>query len=133
MRFGAYGRVVRWLACASAQTEVSANPRSYARREPPRIEKRCGGKNRSCLQAPPRELVADKLNGALRPRRRVEHKDGQSTYELAALKKTIYSLIDLREIMLGCNQRYLAFLSSLDDPSSCGHERVGAVSTDLAT
>src|SRR5260370_8263702 len=47
-----------------------------------------------------------------------EHKNGQSTYELAALRKTIYSLIDLREIMLGCNQRYLAFLSSLDDPSA---------------
>ena len=26
--------------------------------------------------------------------------------------------IDLREILLGCNQRYLAFLSSLDDPSA---------------
>ncbi len=119
--------------------------------------------------------------------RKVEHKNGQSTYELAALRKTIYSLIDLREIMLGCNQRYLAFLSSLDDPSAgerdlqrlsqsrvssderkvkglnfrrlrastaaclaarrvqrawlapcrsrqaCGHERLGAVSTDLAT
>jgi len=36
--------------------------------------------------------------------RKVEHKNGQSTYELAALRKTIYSLIDLREIMLGCNQ-----------------------------
>src|SRR5476651_1222403 len=50
--------------------------------------------------------------------RKVEHKNGQSTYELAALRKTIYSLIELREIMLGCNQRYLAFLSSLDDPSA---------------
>lgn len=34
------------------------------------------------------------------------------------MEKTIYSLIDLREILLGCNQRYLAFLSSLDDPSA---------------
>ena len=50
--------------------------------------------------------------------RKVEHKDGHTTRELAALKKTIYSLIDLREILLGCNQRYLAFLSSLDDPSA---------------
>ncbi len=50
--------------------------------------------------------------------RKVEHKDGHSTRELAALKKSIYSLIDLREILLGCNQRYLAFLASLDDPSS---------------
>ncbi|MBL0352191.1 MAG: ArsR family transcriptional regulator [Dechloromonas sp.] len=37
---------------------------------------------------------------------------------MAPLKKTIYSLIDLRDILLGCNQRYLAFLSSLDDPSA---------------
>ena len=36
--------------------------------------------------------------------------------ELAPLKKTIYSLRGLREVLLGCNQRYLAFLSSLDDP-----------------
>ena len=50
--------------------------------------------------------------------RKVEHQDGHVTRELAPLKKTIYSLIDLREIMLGCNQRYLAFLSSLDDPSA---------------
>jgi len=50
--------------------------------------------------------------------RKVEHKDRHSTRELAAVKKTIYSLIDLREILLGCNERYLAFLSSLDDPSA---------------
>jgi hypothetical protein len=50
--------------------------------------------------------------------RKVEHKQGQPSRELAPLKKTIYSLIDLREILLGCNQRYLAFLSSLDDPSA---------------
>ena len=40
-----------------------------------------------------------------------------STYQLARLKKSIYSLIDLRGILAGCNKRYLAFLSSLDAPS----------------
>ena len=50
--------------------------------------------------------------------RRVEHHDAAATRELAPLKKSIYSLIDLREILAGCNQRYLAFLSSLDDPSA---------------
>jgi hypothetical protein len=50
--------------------------------------------------------------------RKVEHKGGWATRELAPLKKSIYSLIDLREILAGCNQRYLAFLSSLDDPSA---------------
>ncbi|WP_313951124.1 hypothetical protein [Accumulibacter sp.] len=37
---------------------------------------------------------------------------------MAPLKKTIYSLIDLREILLGCNRRYLAYLSALDDFSA---------------
>ena len=50
--------------------------------------------------------------------RKVEHQDGRITRELATLKKTIYSLIDLREILMSCNQRYLAFLSCLDDPSA---------------
>lgn len=50
--------------------------------------------------------------------RKVEHREGRSTRELAGVKKSIYSLIDLREILLGCNQRYLAFLSSLDDTSA---------------
>ena len=47
--------------------------------------------------------------------RKVEHKDGKETRELAPFKKSIYSLIDLREILLGCNRRYLELLSSLDD------------------
>ena len=50
--------------------------------------------------------------------RKVEHRNGETTRELAPMKKTIYSLIDLREVMLACNRRYLAFLSSLDDPSA---------------
>jgi len=50
--------------------------------------------------------------------RKVEHRGGHSTRELAGLKKSIYSLIDLRDILLGCNQRYLAFLGSLDDASA---------------
>lgn len=50
--------------------------------------------------------------------RKVEHRDGHATRELAALKKSIYSLLDLREILLGCNRRYLAFLSALDDHSA---------------
>ncbi len=33
--------------------------------------------------------------------RKVEHRNGPSTRELAPLKKSIYSLIDLREILLG--------------------------------
>lgn len=50
--------------------------------------------------------------------RKVEHREGPATREIAPLKKTIYSLIDLREILLGCNRRYLEYLSVLDDPSA---------------
>jgi hypothetical protein len=52
--------------------------------------------------------------------RKVEHRDGSAHRQLAPLKKTIYSLIDLREILLGCNRRYLDYLSALDD-FSAGH------------
>ena len=50
--------------------------------------------------------------------RKVEHREGPPTRELAPVKKTIYSLIDLREILLGCNRRYLTHLSALDDFSA---------------
>lgn len=50
--------------------------------------------------------------------RKVEHRQGRSTRELAPLKKSIYSLIDLREILLGCNRRYLEFLSAIEDHSA---------------
>ena len=50
--------------------------------------------------------------------RTVEHRDGHESREIAPLRKTIYSLIDLREILLGCNRRYLEYLSALDDFSA---------------
>ena len=50
--------------------------------------------------------------------RKVEHRDGHESREIAPLRKTIYSLIDLREILLGCNRRYLEYLSALDDFSA---------------
>ena len=65
--------------------------------------------------------------------RKVEHRQGPPTRELAPVKKSIYSLIDLREgaltalcsidplrgpILFGCNRRYLEHLSALDDFSA---------------
>jgi DNA-binding MarR family transcriptional regulator len=50
--------------------------------------------------------------------RKVEHRHGPASRELAPVKKSIYSLIDLREILLGCNRRYIAHLSALDDFSA---------------
>ena len=54
--------------------------------------------------------------------REVEHREGPPTRELAPVKKSIYSLIDLREVLLGCSRRYLAHLSALDDFSAGGRE-----------
>src|ERR1700756_5021520 len=50
--------------------------------------------------------------------RKVEHQHGPASYALAPVKKNIYSLTDLRHILLGCNRRYLEYLSSLDDFSA---------------
>ena len=68
--------------------------------------------------------------------RKVEHRDGLATREQAAVKKSIYdqrkspwdSLIDLREILPGCNRRYLEFLSALDD-FSAGTRCLGKLTT----
>jgi hypothetical protein len=40
--------------------------------------------------------------------RKVEHRQGPPRRDVAPVKKTIYSLIDLREILPGCNRRDLA-------------------------
>jgi hypothetical protein len=58
--------------------------------------------------------------------RKVKHRKGPATRALAPVKKSIYSLIDLREIMLGCNRRYLAHLSALED-FSAGVRALGRV------
>jgi hypothetical protein len=54
------------------------------------------------------------------PMPKLKHRDASVTRELAPLKKSIYSLIDPRAILHGCNSRYLEFLSSLNDYSD-GH------------
>jgi DNA-binding MarR family transcriptional regulator len=50
--------------------------------------------------------------------RRVEHRDGTYSYKTANMRKTIYSLPDLAELMRACNRRYLDFLSAVDDPTN---------------
>jgi hypothetical protein len=50
--------------------------------------------------------------------RKVEHRDGTSSYKLAPLKKSIYSLRDLTKLLAAANRRYLEFVSNLDDPTA---------------
>jgi hypothetical protein len=49
--------------------------------------------------------------------RKVEHRDGTSSMKQAPVQKTIYSLPVLTELCRAANRRYLAFISTLDDPS----------------
>ena len=49
--------------------------------------------------------------------RKVEHRDGPPTYQVAALKKSLFSLGDLAGLMRAACARYLAFLSALEDRS----------------
>ena len=55
---------------------------------------------------------------AFKHHRKVEHRQGPSTRRIAPVKKSIYSLRDLQDILLACNRRYLAYLSALDDFSA---------------
>ena len=57
--------------------------------------------------------------------RKVGHRTGAATREVAPIKKLIYSLIGLREILLGCNRRNIAHLFALDD-FSAGIRALGA-------
>jgi hypothetical protein len=49
--------------------------------------------------------------------RRVEHRDGTWEMKTAPLKKSIYSLGMLVELMKASNRRYIEFIAAIDDPS----------------
>ncbi len=50
--------------------------------------------------------------------RKVEHRDGTWERKDAPLKKSIYSLPILRELMEAANRRYLEFVSAIEDPTA---------------
>jgi hypothetical protein len=50
--------------------------------------------------------------------RYVEQRNGERVFKLAPLRKSIYSLADLRELMYATNERYLAFMACLDNPDA---------------
>ncbi|MDO8595977.1 MAG: hypothetical protein Q7R45_05055 [Sulfuricaulis sp.] len=54
--------------------------------------------------------------------RKVEHRDGSSEYKVAALKKSIYSLTDLDELMAAACRRYLDFVGTLEDHTVQRHD-----------
>jgi hypothetical protein len=50
--------------------------------------------------------------------RYVEQRNGERVFKLAPLRKSIYSLKDLRQVMHAANDRYLAFMACLDNPDA---------------
>ena len=49
--------------------------------------------------------------------RTVEHRDGTREFKLAPVRKTIYSLPVLRDLLRAATHRYLAFLAAIEDPT----------------
>jgi hypothetical protein len=62
--------------------------------------------------------------------REVEQRDGQSLKKNAPMKKHIYSLNALQELLLAANQRYLAFISNIED-CNAGTRKLQKVSDNV--
>jgi hypothetical protein len=97
---------------AAANGALPRAPRRGARLLQPDHRHRHAARGLLCLETTTNDVSAFKHY------RKVEHRQGPATRALAPVRKTIYSLMDLREILLGCNHRYLKYLSSLDDFSA---------------
>jgi len=62
--------------------------------------------------------------------RKVEHRDGTQSRKLAQMKKGIYSLTPLRDLLLAANHRYLQFISAIDDMTA-GVKKVNKLSNSI--
>lgn len=63
--------------------------------------------------------------------RQVEHRDGTSSRKMAGMKKNIYSLAALQENLRASNQRYLEFVSAIEDKRH-GRKRLEKVSRPIS-
>jgi len=59
--------------------------------------------------------------------REVEHRDGSKELKYADMRKTIYSLPALRELLRAANRRYLEFLSAIEDDTA-GTDKLNKIS-----
>src|SRR5438270_9758734 len=99
-----------------------------------RVNKRLGGTRIKHTMGPVTVKMNDKFRLILRIEttvvnvsffkhyREVEHKDGTRSMAWAEMKKTIYSLAPLRELLLAANRRYLEFLSAIEDDTAGTHK-----------
>jgi hypothetical protein len=65
--------------------------------------------------------------------RKVEHRDNTTSMKNAPMRKTIYSLGVLAQLMGAANRRYLEFISALDTPESGIKELKKTLSTNKRT
>jgi hypothetical protein len=63
--------------------------------------------------------------------RQVEHQDGTRSMAWAEMKKTIYGLAPLRELLLAANRRYLEFISAIEDHKA-GTDQLNKISQPVA-
>jgi hypothetical protein len=56
--------------------------------------------------------------------REVEHRDGTTSNQIAPLKKNIYSLAFLSEILKSSNRRYIEFISEFDSKKICSNRTI---------
>jgi hypothetical protein len=59
--------------------------------------------------------------------REVEHRDGSKELKYADMRRTIYSLPALRELLRAANRRYLEFLSAIEDDTA-GTDKLNKIS-----
>ncbi len=59
--------------------------------------------------------------------RKVEHRDGSEEYKLASMKKGIYSMTSLYKILQSSNNRYIEFISAIEDKTN-GRKRLEKIS-----
>jgi len=50
--------------------------------------------------------------------RKVEHRDGTKEYKLASMRKCIYSISSLTNVLKSANNRYIDFISAIEDKSN---------------
>lgn len=62
--------------------------------------------------------------------RQVEQKDGTHVHKYAPMRKTIYSLAPLRDLLKASNRRYLEFISSIEERTA-GIEKLGKISDSI--
>jgi len=63
------------------------------------------------------ETTANKVS-FFKHHRKVEHRNGKSELKNAPVRKSIYSIPVLQELMEASNRRYLEFISEIQDPTS---------------